>query len=391
VITALLLAAGGVIVLAVLCDIFFTVLFPASGRGPIRKPLSRLIWACFRAAARRLPGRRRQHVLTYSGPVVITATLLTWGVLLVTGWALIAKPALGSAITAGHATDTSWASAFYYSTGLLTTLGTGNFTPGTSAYRLLQVTEAAIGLVSLTMVITYFLSVYNGVTARKTFSSALHHRTRGTGDAAVLLAALSTDGRLSDARNYLTDLGDSITQTLQTHRAYPVLRYFHFRQARYSLPRVLLLALDAASLLDAMLGAQDEARAISAATAAELSGSARELLTEIAPRAPGPGSASEDHRGRWQARYQAALATLAQARITVPRQAADGASRYIRLRGQWDPPLRALAADMAYPWPQIDRAQAVPGGQASGNAQTCAAGGRDARRGTPSSDEMGTG
>ncbi len=43
--------SAATIVLAVLCDIFFTVLFPASGRGPIRKPLSRLTWACFRGTA----------------------------------------------------------------------------------------------------------------------------------------------------------------------------------------------------------------------------------------------------------------------------------------------------------------------------------------------------
>lgn len=53
---------------------------------------------------------------------------------------------------------------------------------------------------------TYFLSVYNAVTARKTFASALHHRSRGTGDAAVLLVALSTDGKLSDTRDYLTSI-----------------------------------------------------------------------------------------------------------------------------------------------------------------------------------------
>lgn len=79
------------------------------------------------------------------------------------------------------------------------------------------------------MVITYFLSVYNGVTARKTFAAALHLWTGKTADAAALIAALAADGQLGNARGYLTDIGDSLLQIQQTHSSYPVLRYFHFR------------------------------------------------------------------------------------------------------------------------------------------------------------------
>jgi hypothetical protein len=34
---------GTLIVLAALLDVFFTVLFPASGHGPVREPLARII------------------------------------------------------------------------------------------------------------------------------------------------------------------------------------------------------------------------------------------------------------------------------------------------------------------------------------------------------------
>jgi hypothetical protein len=95
--TGILLAVGGLLVLLILLDVFFTVLFPSSGHGPIRKPLSWVLWAGFRHLGRRLNDRHRRRLLGYSGPAVITATLLVWGVLLAAGWALIIKAALGSA------------------------------------------------------------------------------------------------------------------------------------------------------------------------------------------------------------------------------------------------------------------------------------------------------
>lgn len=71
------LAVGGLIVTVTLVDVFFTVLFPSSGRGPVRKPLA-LVWRVFRWPARHLSASRHAQFLTYSGQVVITVTLLVW-------------------------------------------------------------------------------------------------------------------------------------------------------------------------------------------------------------------------------------------------------------------------------------------------------------------------
>jgi hypothetical protein len=351
---ALWLVLGTALVVLVGTDIFFSVLFPASGHGPVRKPLTRLVWTALRAAARHLGQHGRVNVLSYSGPLVITSTLLTWGALLVTGWALITKPALGHTITnGGGPTNRGWGTAFYYSAAQLSTLGSGNLSATSTAYRMLQVTESAIGVTGLTTVITYFLSVYGGVTARKTFAEALHLRSAGTADAARLLAALSTHGELSDTRGYLTDLGDRLLEILQTHRSYPVLRYFHFRQARYSLPRILLIALDAITLLEAALGPYETTRVISAATATEVKHGALELLDELAPHPHLPGRGPDGEQ--WRRRYREALSCLRDAGIRLPPEADAQADHYASLRQRWDMPLRALAHQMAYPWQQIDR------------------------------------
>jgi hypothetical protein len=285
---------------------------------------------------------------------VITATLLMWGGVLVTGWALIIQPALGRGITAGGHTDAGWGSAFYYSAAVLTTLGPGGLGAVSTLYRMLQVTQAASGVLGAAMVVTYFLSVYGGVTARKTFASALHLRTGGTGDAAHLLAALSTGGELSDARGYLTDIGDKLLEMQQTHRSYPVLRYFYFRQARYALPRILLVALDAVTLLEAALGPRGAARTVSTATLVELRDGALGLLDELAPGPVPPTSV--ERAEAWRVRYQDALACLRESGIDLPPQAEQAADRYAALRERWDEQLRFLAHVMAYPWYRIDAA-----------------------------------
>jgi hypothetical protein len=96
---ALTQAAGALLVLAVLQDVFFTVLFPGSGRGLLRRPLARVTWAVVRTVARRVrdPDRRRR-LLGYSGPVQITVGLAAWIVVLVAGWAMVFQPALGTGV-----------------------------------------------------------------------------------------------------------------------------------------------------------------------------------------------------------------------------------------------------------------------------------------------------
>ena len=207
-------AAGGAAVALTLADVFFTVLFPAGGHGPVRRPLSRETWQAFAVLGRRLRAPIRRRFLAYSGPVQITTTILTWTTLLVVGWAMVFRPALGHGIEAAHgSTDTGFATALYYSGFALTTLGTGDVVPTTDSYRLLTVVEAALGF-----------SVFT--------------------------------------------LAEFLTHTSETHRSSPVLRYFHFREDRYALPRVHVAPdLDAGVRKYIALGAHREAtlRALSAA------------------------------------------------------------------------------------------------------------------------------
>lgn len=343
-------ALGALIVLVVLQDVFTTVLFPASGRGLIRKPLARATWAGFRAAGRWVQGQRRRNLFSYGGPTQIALTLAVWFLLLLLGWALIYAPALGESIVASSGpTDTSWSTAVYYSGFTLTTLGIGDVVPDSGGYRLLTITEAGVGFMTFTMVITYFLSVYSNLISRNTFAQGLHNRTGNTGDAAVLLAWMA-DGENLPATDFMSSTAASLRQIYQSHRFYPVLRDFHYREPEYALPRMLLTVLDTATLVRTVLDPEQYARVIRSPALAELTDAAETLLAELAPAGGGVDPPDEGDTMEWRKRVLSAADRLADAGLQVRAGVHAAADDYFAARAGWNPRVRALAAAMLYDW-----------------------------------------
>lgn len=357
--------AGALILIAVMQDIFVTVLFPASGHGLIRRPTNRAVWSLIRALAARLASDRRRRLLAYSGPLLVAVTLLAWMLALTAGWALVFKPVLGSAIVSSSGpTDTGWATAFYFSGYALTTLGTGDVVPRTGAYRILTVVEAGTGFATISMTVTYFLSVYSNLTQRNAFAASLHHRTRDTGDAVELIVGLADGDRLTEARGFLVSSAHSLQRLYETHRFYPVLRYFHYRHPYYALPYLLSLALDTAALLSTALDGDRYPGLAGRASAPDLlTASALQLADDLVPAASRassprpvgeePGPVAED----WRKRYRSAVRRLDEAGLRVNPDPTSGAEQYIDLRARWDPQVASLARSMLYEW---DPAAPVP-------------------------------
>jgi len=356
---------GVVLALAVGEDIFYTVLFPGSGRGVLRVPLGRGVWRLFRLAARVTP-RRRDRLLAYSGPVLVTVNVGVWVLLLAAGFAFIDWPALGSAIRASSGpTPRGFATALYYSAYALTTLGTGDIVAKTDLYRLLMVAEAALGFSTITLILTYFLSVYNALTRRDTFALSLQYRAAGTGDAAALLARLGPGGDFGGATQTVGDVAMSVLSVMTSHRAYPILRYFHFRHTYDALPRLLLVALDLATLIESALDADQYRTLVDSAAVAELRDGGLYVLNELATTflpAGQPRHPSMPEQA-WRARYDRAVTRLQAAGIATTPDYEAGVRRYVALRRAWDPRIAALVAYLVYDWDAIAPADRDAGGQ----------------------------
>lgn len=361
---------GAAVVVLALIDVFYTVLFPGSGHGPMRRPLARSLRWVFRQSSRLSPAMRRR-VLPYAGPVEVTATLLSWFVLLLVGWATIYLPGLGEGVKAATGpTDSSWWTALYFSGYDLTTLGLGDLVATTPGYRVAVVVEAATGFMVFTLAISYFISVYGTLTGRNTFAMALHDRSGGTGRGSKIVCALWHEGPVS-ASLHLASIAGGLRELVQTHSSYPVLRSFHYQQEYDALPRMLLTCWETATLLRTSLDVPEVATTPDGSAGGsrggrpELTGGA---LTEIEAAATtmtlrllgtNPvenASPRPDQLVRWRRHHAEMLAELRAAGVPVR---ADSADDYLDARSRWDVGLARLAEQLMYEWP--DELRPTPG------------------------------
>lgn len=350
-----LVCLGAAAVVLALADVFYTVLFPASGHGPLREPLAKALRRLFGLTRRLGRSQRRRRLLAYAGPVQITVTLLVWFTLLLVGWAAVYRPALGTSIVASSGpTDVSWATAVYYSGFALTTLGTGDVVANTASYRVLTIVESATGFATITLVISYFISVYSALTSRNAFAMALHQRSGGTGRGDRVVAALWREGDAAAAL-HLAQMADGLRHISQTHRSYPVLRSFHYHHDYDALPRLLLTCLETSTLLRTTLDVGRAAPAgcgrtpLTGVSVLEIHDAARAVRGQLVPEPRRPGPPAEQRRA-WAAHHREMVAALEEAGVPVrtDRAATD---EYVELRAEWDAELDELAQAMLYEWP----------------------------------------
>jgi hypothetical protein len=347
----------GLIVLT-LVDVFTTVLSPGSGHGPVRRPLARGLRTTFRLS-RHLRLGRRHRVLTYLGPSEVTLTLVAWFALPLVGWAAIYRPALGAGVVAAQgATDQSWGTALYFSGYNLTTLGLGDLVATDPVFRVLVVLEAATGFMTITLAISYFISIYGTLTRRNTFAMALHDRSGGTGDGARVVQALWTEGP-NAAAAHLTSMAEDLRVLAQTHHAYPVLRAFHYRRDYEALPWILLTCWETATLLRTTVAAGPERPELSSSAVAEMVAAAGRVTAPLDAR---PWSdTGPDREPAWHVHHAELVARL----NGVPVRP-DAAERYVEARRAWDPALAALAHELLYDW--SDTLPPEPGFRTSGGS-----------------------
>jgi hypothetical protein len=339
---------GVLLVGVALADVFYTVLFPGSGRGPVRRPLSRGLTAAFRLT-RRAPRGWGRRAMAYSGPTHVAGTLLAWFVLLLTGWAAIYRPALGDGVVAATGgTERTWGTALYYSGYTLTTLGLGDVVAVTPVYRALTVVEAATGFISFTLVISYFVSVYTTLTARNAFALALHQRSGGTGRGVDVVRALWREGPTA-AGLHLAEVATELRRLVETDTSYPVLRSFHHQRDYNALPQILQTCWETVTLLQTTVAVPAARPELCGSSVEEIAASAQEMCARITSSRPaGRPTASAPQLRRWSREHACAADRLAASGAPVRP---GGADAYLAARTTWGPALDALADELLYEWP----------------------------------------
>ena len=324
-------AAGALLVLIVLLDVFLTVLYARMGTGIVSYRLARLTWKGLRRLSMHL-GRHRGTALSFCGPLVLVLLVAVWAVALTCGAALIIHPTLGTSVTANSGdTPTDFVTAMYTGGGSMSIVGSNDLTPRTSALKLLYLFDSLVGTSVLSLTLTYLMQVYTALHRRNVLGLKLDLLSGGTADAAKLVAGLGPEGKFNSGYTNLADIAVEMTQVKESHHFYPVLFYFRFSDPYYAVSRFTLVALDTVTLIRSALDDQRYGWLKESASVAQLWQVSMLLVTTLENTfLPGGAPDRQDlpdmqTQDRWRRRYVAALHRLRQAGIRTVADEQAGA------------------------------------------------------------------
>ncbi len=358
---------GAIIVVLILLDVFFTVLYARIGAGVLSYQVARWVWRLFRTVARPFSSRRRAQLLSLCGPAILVTVVAVWALSLTLGMGLVMHPRLGTSVIATNgSTPTDFISAMYAAGNSMAIVGAGTFAPSTAGFRILYLVNSLIGMSVISLTLTYLMQVYTAVYRRNTAAISLHLASGETGDASELIAGLGPEGQFTGGYNNLSQIAAQMSALKESHHFYPVLFYFRFPEPYYSVSRTTLVSLDTISLIksgldDGRYGWLKESVAVTQLWRACLILTTKLGETFLPDDHPDPNEKPDaDTAERWRRRYFAALRRFRQAGIATISDEQAGVATYLELRTAWQMHVRTLAPALGYDMDEIDPAGADP-------------------------------
>jgi hypothetical protein len=238
----LLPTAGAAIVLLAFVDLIWTTM-SLNHAGPLTRQVSRAVDAAFRVAFLR---PRVRKAMTAAGPVILSGTLFGWIVLLWIGWTLVFVVDPNAVVTSTEKYPGSIGDRIYYVGFTISTLGIGDFVPGDTRWRVLTALSALSGLVTITVGITYLLSVLSAVVRMRQTARYITSLAR-TPEA--LLVSTWNGRDFGPLLSHLEGLGAQVLLVHQQHHAYPILHHFYTAGPATAVEPALALLDEALTLL----------------------------------------------------------------------------------------------------------------------------------------------
>lgn len=232
----------GLIVLAML-DVFLTVLH-IQLESPISNRLNRRCWQLLLAVSRRLPPDTRDAVLGWGAPLMIGGIVVFWSLLYIVGFALLYAPFVhdpAAFLLSEVEPQSALGDALYFSALSFVTLGYGEIVPLHPIARLLAVLQGGCGLTTLSLSVTYLLSVYPLISRKIGLSESLNLETGGRSDGVVLAERYVRSGRYEALAQHLVGINDELLKLGQSHGLYPVLYFVRPREVHHSFVRILAI------------------------------------------------------------------------------------------------------------------------------------------------------
>jgi hypothetical protein len=241
-------AAGAALTLVVLWDAFETVILPrrVTRRFRLTRVFYTLTWIPWSRIAWRVPGKRRDSLLSVFGPLSLLLLLAVWAVGLVIGFGLL-QWSLRSPLNTGPVAG--FGTYLYLSGTTFFTLGLGDIVPVERAGRALAVLEAGTGFGFLALVLGYLPVLYQAFSRREVAISLLDARAGSPPTAGELLRRVSHDGGAQNLAELLHDWERWSAELMESHLSYPVLAFFRSQHDNQSWLGALTAILDTSALV----------------------------------------------------------------------------------------------------------------------------------------------
>lgn len=259
------------IILVTLYD-FLSTSLTVTGGGPVTGVIHASVWWI----TLKMHSRHASHSkLAWLGPSLAVFTLLLWATSTWLGWTLVFSSDSTAVVNSASMQPAVFMERAYFAGFSLTTLGTGDFQPHGTGWRIATVVMSANGLFLFTMAITYIVPVISALVAQR--SLAAYCRRLGNTPCDVVIRSWAC-GNFESLSPHLVSLPALVDEVAQRYLAYPILHYFHSPESDTALP-VRIAVLDEA--LSIMAGAVKPADRLSTQTIEPLRRSIEGMLSVL--------------------------------------------------------------------------------------------------------------
>jgi hypothetical protein len=350
--------AGVILILAGLIDVFLTVLYARITTGIIARTVTRGVWQFFRWASAHV-GPYRELALAFCGPSALLSLVGVWSLVLTLGAALVIHPELGTGIQApGGGTAKDFITALYAGGSSVSIVHGSDLSPKVTAMFYFYMFDSLVGTAVLSLTLAYLMQVYSALLKRNSLGLQLHLLSSETGDAARLIAGLGSKGQFAQGFNVFAGLAAELASIQETHHFFPVLFFFRFRDARYAVSRIALIAFETVTLIETGLDPQYDWLKRSGAIQ-EFWRAAMLLITTLETAYLGGPPAVEEQLSektcaQWRCRYLGAIQVLRDAGIATAPDEEAGAKAYASMRKRWDALVVALAPALGFGMDEVD-------------------------------------
>ncbi|PVY42199.1 potassium channel family protein [Pontibacter virosus] len=243
--------AGIALIFFVFKDLITTTL-SFQGGGHLTNFIAENTWRlCLKLAGN--DGKKK--MLERVGHMLLILIITSWvaGMWLGSFLLLLSDP--GSVLNSTTDAITTASEKLYFAGYTLSTMGNGDYKPGSTLWDIVANLLAFSGLAFITVSITYIMPVLSAVILQVKLSVFLN----SLGNSPQQMLLNSWNGKNFDRLlRHDADLADMITQHSQNHKAYPIIHYFHSIEQRQSV--ILNLAIFDEAINFLKFGVQDEAR-----------------------------------------------------------------------------------------------------------------------------------